>query len=37
MIDSLIVGLDMLLRFTGTKKYKKRMFLITDGEKKTNL
>ena len=25
----------MLCRFTGTKKYKKRIFLITDGEKET--
>jgi hypothetical protein len=34
-MDGLIVGLDMLVRFCGTKKYKRRMFLITDGEKET--
>ena len=32
-IDGLIVSLDMIKRFCGTKKYKKRVFLITDGEK----
>jgi hypothetical protein len=37
MIDALIVGLDMLLRFTGNKKYRKRIFLITDGEKQTKI
>ena len=37
MIDALIVGLDLLIHFTGTKKYKKRVFLITDGEKKTKI
>lgn len=36
MIDGLAVGLDMINRHCGTKKYKKRVFLITDGEKKTN-
>jgi hypothetical protein len=36
MLDGLIVGLDMLCRFVGTKKYRKRLFLITDGEKETN-
>ena len=35
MMDGLIVGLDMLCRFVGTKKYRKRVFLITDGEKDT--
>ena len=35
MLDGLIVGLDMLCKFVGTKKYKKRVFLITDGEKET--
>ena len=35
MLDGLIVGLDMLCRFVGTKKYRKRIFLITDGEKET--
>lgn len=33
LLDGLIVGLDMLCRFVGTKKYRKRVFLITDGEK----
>ena len=37
MVDALLVGLDMLIKFTGTKKYKKRIFLITDGERKTTL
>ena len=37
LVDALIVGLDMLLRFTGTKKYRKRIFLITDGEKQTKI
>ena len=31
----MIVGMDMLARHCGTKKYKKRIFLITDGEKDT--
>ena len=35
ILDALIVGLDMLCRFCGTKKYRKRIFLITDGEKGT--
>lgn len=35
ILDGLIVGLDMLCRFVGTKKYRKRIFLITDGEKET--
>jgi len=33
LLDGLIVGLDMLCRFVGAKKYRKRVFLITDGEK----
>lgn len=37
MIDALIVGLDVLVSFCGTRKYKKRIFLITDGEKKAAL
>jgi len=37
MIDALVVGIDMLTRFVGTKKYKKRIFLVTDGEKKANI
>lgn len=36
ILDGLIVGLDMLCRFVGTKKYRKRIFLITDGEKETS-
>lgn len=36
MVDGLIVAMDMLTRHCGTKKYRKRIFLITDGEKKTN-
>ena len=32
-MDGLIVALDMMSRHCGTKKYKKRIFLITDGEK----
>lgn len=36
MLDGLIVGMDMLCKFVGTKKYKKRIFLITDGEKGTS-
>lgn len=35
IMDGLIVGLDMLVRFCGTRKYRRRMFLITDGEKET--
>jgi hypothetical protein len=34
-MDGLIVGMDMLTRHCGTKKYKKRIFVITDGEKMT--
>jgi len=35
VMDGLIVGMDMLTRHCGTKKYKKRIFVITDGEKMT--
>lgn len=35
MMDGLIVGIDMINNFCGTKKYKKRIFLITDGERET--
>lgn len=34
-MDGLVVALDMLTKFCGTKKYRRRLFLITDGEKKT--
>jgi len=33
IMDGLIVALDMLSRHCGTKKYKKRIFVISDGEK----
>ena len=35
IFDGLIVSMDMLCKFVlvGTKKYKKRIFLITDGQK----
>jgi ATP-dependent DNA helicase 2 subunit 2 len=36
MVDGLIVALDMIARHCGTKKYKKRVFVITDGERQTN-
>ena len=35
LLDGLIVAIDMLNSFCGTKKYKKRIFLITDGERET--
>ena len=35
LLDGLIVAMDMLNSFCGTKKYKKRIFLITDGERET--
>ena len=35
LMDGLIVGLDMIARHCGTKKYKKRVFVITDGERET--
>ena len=35
LLDGLIVAIDMLNTFCGTKKYKKRIFLITDGERET--
>jgi hypothetical protein len=35
MMDGLIVAIDMINNFCGTKKYKKRIFLITDGERET--
>lgn len=37
MVDALIVGLDELIRFCGTRKVRKRIFLITDGEKRADL
>ena len=33
IMDALEVSLDMMERFCGNKKYRKRLFLITDGEK----
>lgn len=33
VMDGLIVAMDMIARHCGTKKYKKRIFVITDGEK----
>jgi ATP-dependent DNA helicase 2 subunit 2 len=33
LLDGLIVGLDALIKFCGTRKYRKRVFMITDGEK----
>ena len=35
LIDGLIVAIDMLNSFCGTKKYRKRIFMITDGERET--
>ena len=35
MIDGMLVGLDLIERHCGNKKYKKRVFLITDGQNKT--
>lgn len=35
LIDGLVTAVDMLDTHCGTKKYKKRVFLITDGEQKT--
>lgn len=35
LIDGLVTAVDMLDSHCGTKKYKKRVFLITDGEQKT--
>ncbi len=34
-MDGLIVGIDMMARHCGPRKYRKRIFLITDGEKET--
>lgn len=34
--DALEVSMDMLERFCGNKKYRKRLFMITDGEKETS-
>ena len=31
-VDGLVTALEMIDRHCGTKKYKKRVFLITDGE-----
>ena len=33
IVDAMEVSLDMLDRFCGPRKYRKRLFLITDGEK----
>mmetsp|Transcript_26673 Transcript_26673/g.35694 ORF Transcript_26673/g.35694 Transcript_26673/m.35694 type:complete len:116 (+) Transcript_26673:230-577(+) len=35
IVDALEVSLHMLELFCGARKYRKRLFLITDGEKKT--
>jgi hypothetical protein len=35
MMDGLFVAIDMIDNFCGSKKYKKRIFLITDGERET--
>ena len=36
-MDGLIVAMNMLDKHCGTKKYKKRVFVITDGEKKAKI
>ena len=33
LMDALIVGMDQLMKHTGKKKYRRRVFLITDGER----
>ena len=33
MLDGLIVAMDLLAKHCGPRKYKKRIFLISDGEK----
>ena len=33
MLDALQVGIDILTQHCGARKYKKRMFLMTDGER----
>jgi len=33
MLDAIIVAMDALCRRVGTKKFKKRIFVVTDGEK----
>ena len=35
LMDGLIVAADLLNEYCGTKKYKRRVFLITDGERDT--
>ena len=35
LFDGLIVAIDMLNTFCGTRKYRKRIFMITDGERET--
>ena len=35
MIDALEVSLQMLDTYCGNRKYRKRLFLITDGERNT--
>jgi ATP-dependent DNA helicase 2 subunit 2 len=37
VVDGLIVAMDMLSRHCGTKKYKKRVFVITDGEREAKI
>lgn len=36
-MDGLEVALDMLSRYCGTRKYRKRLFLFTDGEQDVDL
>jgi len=35
LMDGLIVAVDLLNAYCGTRKYKRRVFLITDGERET--
>jgi uncharacterized protein with von Willebrand factor type A (vWA) domain len=37
LMDGMIVALDMLSRHCGTRKYKKRIFVISDGEKEAKV
>jgi hypothetical protein len=37
LMDGLIVAMDMISRHCGTKKYKRRIFVITDGEKEAKV
>ena len=37
LVDALLMGIQSMVKKCGTRKFRKRVFLITDGERDTHL